>query len=172
MNCLEEWKRIEGLPDKIEVSNFGRVRSNGKILSGEKCNNGYIRHHFSHKGKTFRFNAHKLVALAFLPNPNKKQCVNHIDGDKTNNRLENLEWCTYSENLVHAFKTGLRCCNGELNPVSRLTEDQVKEIRKLYVKGKHGEFNSRGLAKRFNVSPTIILRIVKRKVWNHILKDQ
>lgn len=93
------------------VSNLGRVKSlkNGKekILSPFKASNGYLRVSLSIDGKQKNFAVHRLVAMAFIPNPKNKSQVNHIDGDKLNNCVENLEWVSSKENMRHAFRTGL-----------------------------------------------------------------
>ena len=103
---------------------------------------------------------HRLVAEAFILNPNRLPEVNHIDGNKQNNSVDNLEWCTRSQNTSHAFKTGLRNYNGCKNPHSKLTQSDVETIRRIYVRGKHCENNSYGLAKRYNVSPKTIQNVV------------
>ncbi len=162
MPCSKKWKRFN---DFLEVSNRGDVMSHGKLIKGEICKTGYRRIHVSDRGVSYKHNVHRLVAETFIPNPNNLPCVNHIDGDKLNNNVENLEWCTFSENLRHAYRIGLRSSEGVLNTQHKLTEDDVKAIRKAYVKGKHGENNSYGLAKKYNVCSRTILDIVKGKTW-------
>ena len=117
-------------------------------------------------GKNHR--VHRLVAEAFIPNPNNLQCVNHIDGNKQNNSVKNLEWCTHSENMIHAYQTGLeqpRC--GEQHHAHKLTEDAVKYIKQLYVK-RDKEFGAVALAKKFNVDRTTIHDIVRGKTWGEV----
>lgn len=169
MNCSEEWRRIDGFPEKIQVSNLGNVRSNNKILSCEKHKTGYIRIHTSHKGDDYREFVHRLVAKDFLPNPENKPCVNHIDGNKQNNCVSNLEWCTYGENLKHAYKIKLRSADGEKNTQHKLTERDVLEIRSLYERRNTKGNNANALAKKYNVSSKVILDIVKRKIWKSVL---
>ena len=101
----EIWKSIEGHKDKIEVSNFGRIR---KIIEFKKKDyDGYIRIELNKNSNKGSEAIHRLVAKHFLENPDKKTIVNHKNGIKTDNRLENLEWCTPSENMKHAHKIGL-----------------------------------------------------------------
>jgi hypothetical protein len=117
-NKMEEiWKDV---PDykTLEASNTGRIRykKNLKLLpvSIEK-RRGYPRVTFSiggNKGKTIKI--HRLIAMSFIPNPQNKRTVNHIDGDKLNNCVSNLEWATDSENISHAFNTGLRKASQKL----------------------------------------------------------
>ena len=152
-----KWVKIN---DFLEVSNFGEVKSHGKIIKGEITSGGYCRVHISHKGVQYKFLVHRLVAEAFILNPNRLPEVNHIDGNKQNNSVDNLEWCTRSQNTSHAFKTGLRNYNGCKNPHSKLTQSDVETIRRIYVRGKHCENNSYGLAKRYNVSPKTIQNVV------------
>ena len=105
-----EWKKIEGQPH-YSISNTGIVRSDryNRVLKSNNYNtrtgknDGYAN--LAIKGKNYKI--HRLLALTFIPNPENKECVNHIDGDKTNNSLDNLEWCTYKENMEHARDEGL-----------------------------------------------------------------
>lgn len=159
MSCL---KKINSF---IEVSSDGAILSHGKIVKGEICKNGYKRIHVSDGGIQYRCLVHRLVAEAFIPNPENLPCVNHKDGNKLNNSVDNLEWCSYSQNNKHAFDVGLRSAKGEDNGYAKLTESQVKEIRESYIKGKHTENNSNGLAKKYGVSPKTILDIVNYKNW-------
>ena len=99
---IEIWKDIEGYEGLYQVSNLGRVKSlwfgKEKILKGGKDSSGYIFVVLSKEGKIKYFQIHRLVASAFLDNSNNLPCINHINEDKTNNRVENLEWCTYQYN--------------------------------------------------------------------------
>lgn len=119
----EVWKDIEGFPG-YQVSNIGRVRSfwnnahvitkEHHILTGAKDKDGYIRVHLHKNLKNENGIVHRLVAKAFIPNPNDKPQVNHINGIKDDNRVENLEWCTTNENRQHAYDTGLQKPPGEI----------------------------------------------------------
>jgi hypothetical protein len=117
----EIWKPIEGYQGKYMVSNLGRVKSTARdvsnhvaivhkperILSCKKDAKGYMRVFLDDNKKTKFVPIHRLVALAFIPNEFNKPQVNHIDGVKTNNNVNNLEWCTNQENQIHAIKMGL-----------------------------------------------------------------
>ena len=94
---------------------------------------GYLVAHLSKDNKAKNILVHRLVAESFIPNPNKYPCVNHIDGNKQNNNINNLEWCTHSENDLHAYKIGLRKASspwsgktGALHPRSK---DYKKEVK-------------------------------------------
>ncbi len=106
---MEKWKKIDGF-DKYYVSNRGRVKNKktGRVLKPCVSSWGYLRHTLSLNGVTSVVRVHRLMALAFIPNPENKPTVNHIDGNKTNNSLDNLEWATYSENNFHAYRIGLK----------------------------------------------------------------
>lgn len=116
---LEIWKPIRGYEGLYEISNLGRVKSlsrvtphNGrtyptKILKPHVNTKHYLDVDLCRNGVQKRHRIHRLVAEAFIPNPNNKPQVNHIDCDKNNNCVDNLEWCDNSENQIHAFKHGL-----------------------------------------------------------------
>lgn len=117
---MEIWKDVIGYEGIYQVSNLGRVKSLSRVVKkwdGHRTINsiilkqsllvGYPSVMVSVNNISKRIKAHRIVAIAFIPNPENKPCVNHINGIKTDNRVENLEWCTHSENQIHAFKTGL-----------------------------------------------------------------
>lgn len=106
-----EWKDITGWEDKYEVSSLGEVRNKltNRCISGDINNSGYYRVCLYSKEKRERFFRHRLVATHFIQNTDKlKKFVNHIDGNKSNNHVSNLEWVSQSENERHAFRTGLK----------------------------------------------------------------
>lgn len=110
---IEEWKDIEGFAGLYQVSNCGRVRSlrKGILLRPAKNKFGYMYCALSKNGKLHGKKVHRLVAQAFVENPLKRTQVNHKDGNKANNNADNLEWCTYSENTMHAVNNGLFSTN-------------------------------------------------------------
>jgi len=121
---IEIWKDILEYEGMYQVSNLGRVKSldrmvnhykskngtcikRGKILNIYKCRDGYYNIELSKLCKGKNKMIHRLVAETFIDNKKQYPCVNHIDGNKLNNRVDNLEWCTHSENSIHSFKIGL-----------------------------------------------------------------
>ena len=102
---IETWRPIEGFNGAYQISNHGRVKNvtRNRILRLEITYRGYCRIMLSKQNVTSRYFVHRLVAGAFLMNPENKAIVNHKDGNKQNNRLENLEWATASENTQHYY---------------------------------------------------------------------
>ena len=117
----EIWKDIEGYEGRYQVSNFGNVKSlnykhtgEEKIMQSCKDKIGYLHIKLFMNGKPKMYKVHRLVAQAFISNLENKPQVNHIDGDKTNNRVTNLEWTTQEENMRHAYKNGLKVQTEEI----------------------------------------------------------
>lgn len=170
------WKDIEGYIGKYQVSNLGRVRSlldshgnylkNKKILSPAIDKKGYLRVGLSKNNKSSTHKVHRLVAKAFIPNPNKLPQVNHISGIKTDNRVENLEWVTQKENTKHAFEIGLSK-KGKHHHCSKLSAEHVKNIRDEYIPfdKKH---NQLALSKKYGVSKSCIKDVVNYKTYKDI----
>ena len=109
---MEQWKDIKNYEGIYQASNLGRVKrlyKNGKekILT-QRMQNGYMVVDLCIRGQRKNLKVHRLIAEAYIINPLGKPCVNHKNGIKTDNKIENLEWCTYSENIKHAYKTGLK----------------------------------------------------------------
>jgi len=107
----ELWKPIIGYEEKYMVSNYGNIlsltykRSDKSVLmSPSKTKKGYLRIKLSKHNKSKTHSVHKLVALAFLPNTNSELIVNHKNGKRDDNRLDNLEWVTHQENVLHGFR--------------------------------------------------------------------
>jgi hypothetical protein len=110
MVSKEIWKPIKDYEGFYEVSNLGRVRSvrRNKVMSGSIRKDGYVSYNLVRDGKVKSKLAHRIVAEAFIPNHQEKPEVNHIDGNKHNNNVKNLQWVTPSENQRHAIRIGLR----------------------------------------------------------------
>lgn len=126
------WKPIENYNSLYEVNEKGEIRSlyhwNGHkyekrkkpyILKQTNTTTGYKKVELAKDGKKKSLRVHRLVATAFIPNPMNKPYINHIDGNRINNCVENLEWCTQHENVVHAYETGL-------NKISHITKEELQ----------------------------------------------
>lgn len=175
---MEIWKDVKGYEGIYEVSNLGNVKSkdrlivtsknivakiNQRILKKKVTKKGYERLTLSVSGKHKDVGVHRLVAQAFIQNPENKKEVNHIDGNKQNNQISNLEWCTRNENEKHAFKIGLKSLKGEKHTLARFTESEVLQIREM-----RGIKTGKQVAKEYGVTDGAIYRIWNRKTWNHI----
>jgi len=195
----EIWKDIKEYEGLYQVSSLGKIRRirfinnivnkpQVRILSTRKIDNlGYPTVCLCKNNHTKYKRVHRIVAETFILNPLNLPCVNHKDGNKTNNNVDNLEWCTHSYNTKHALKNGLinaekrhkasqknikkaqkksRVLNiGETNPSAVLKENDILEIRNIYSNKK---MSSKQLAKKYNVHITTIQRIISKKTWAHV----
>lgn len=167
---------------RFECSNMGRIRNalNGHIYTPHLGGIGYYQICTRVNDKNKNIKIHKAIAETFIPNPKNHRVVNHKDGNKQNNNVENLEWVTHKENSIHAIKLGLqpktmnnnskwieKTC-GESNNFAKLKKEDVIYIRKHFVKNTDGSTNKNELGKMFNTHPANIMAIVNHKTWNHI----
>jgi hypothetical protein len=151
--------------DKFEVASDGQLRNvkTGTIYKQATSDNGYLQVVVSlgSRSKKKAFKIHKAVAETFIPNPENKPEVNHKNGDKSKNDVSNLEWATSSENVRHAYQSGLMSPKyGMDNHVAKLTKDEVIYIREHYMP-RDKEYSARSLGRKFNIDHTCILDIVK-----------
>lgn len=160
---MEKWKPVVGYEGLYEVSNLGNVRGldrllpdgrhwKGKQLKHAKFGNGYFFVCLM-KNKTHRNELiHRLVAMAFLPNPLNAKVVNHIDGNKTNNKVSNLEWVTHSENQKHSARIGLR--------KTKLNIKTLEYIQDQILKGR----SQQDIANELKVSQVLISQALSGKL--------
>ena len=154
-------KEIWGIHPKtgLYVSSHGRIITKRKgVHRGCQCK-GYLVVRYNSRSLYI----HRLIAETFIPNPENKPEVNHKNGDRADNRVENLEWATHKENIQHAVDTGLQNTKGEAHSQSKLTEAQVREIRQ----NAQG-LTQRALAAKYGVSKYPIQRILAGKSWKHV----
>jgi len=161
-NIIKEIKNYEGL---YTISNKGVIRSlyTGKIIKQYLNRYGYYQVRLYKNNKPRNCTVHRLVAETFIPNIHNAESVNHIDGNKTNNKVENLEWCSSGENFSKAYHAGL-IAKGNLNGNSIFNEEQVRFIRDAYKSG----YSERRLARVFNTTHDVIDDIISRKSYSNV----
>lgn len=153
-----------------QVSPAGVVTRNGKVIK-PTLSSGYLAYSESINNIKKSVHVHRKVAEYYIPNPLNKPCINHIDGNKLNNAVSNLEWVTYKENSQHASKLGLndyQKTRKTKNNVSArtLTLEQANEIRTTYVNGSRVR-GARALGRVYGIPHTAILLILKNKTYTH-----
>jgi hypothetical protein len=173
---MEEWKKVPEY-SRYEVSTLGNIRSTNYQNLGitknlkpaiDRC--GYLKTMLKRDDGVYKTIAvHRMIALAFIGyKPTNSHQVNHIDGNKLNNSISNLEYCTQKENIRHAWKSNLCSAkSGSKNNQSILTEQQVLEIRE-HAQKKGRFYGNKELAEKYGVSRDLIQRIVNRRMWKHI----
>ena len=149
MVLLEQWRTVVGYEGLYEVSNCGNIKNvrTGCILIQSNTTTGYKKVELYKNGRK-SFKVHRLVAFAFIENPKNKPYINHKNGVKTDNRVENLEWCTQKENVEHALRSGLK----------KYAIEKTDEIIDLYI---NKNYPVKRIAKMYNVSITPIKRILR-----------
>lgn len=170
----EEWRDIEGYEGRYQVSNLGRVKSltrinpqnhllKERIRKAASDKNDYQIVNLCKDGIVKLYKVHRLVGEAFLDNPDGLPQINHKDGNKRNNDVSNLEWASASQNVQHAFDTGLKYSRsissyGEKNPHCKVTDAQCDEIRHMK---ENGNYTNRRLAEIFGIGTSQISRILR-----------
>lgn len=179
MDNSEVWLDIKGYEGHYQVSSSGRVKSlsrvvecrkgvfvnkKERILSDWNCGKGYRKVKLSKDSAEKSIRVHRLVAETFLSNPEAKSEVNHVNGIKDDNRIENLEWCTSSENTKHALNNKLKISQkGSEHGMSKLTEQDVLEIRKI---GRSKTLKE--VSEIYKVDMSLISSVLLNKIWKHI----
>lgn len=169
--ATEEWRDIEGYEGLYQVSSYGRVKSLNYKRTKEERNlspygngHGYLSVSLRKNSKTKKVLVHRLVAEAFLSD--REEQINHKNGCKADNHVDNLEWCTQSENLLHAYRNGLNhSLYGESHPKTILVDSDVIDIRSKY---DTGMYTQKCLAKMYNVAQSTVSDIINGKKWKHI----
>lgn len=181
-NSIEIWKDIPGFENRYQSSTFGIIKSLKCELGGSYKNKkprnkserilkpwtnkkGYFIVGLGEK-KGNRFLIHRLVAITFIPNPDNKPFINHKDGNKSNNKVENLEWVTAQENTRHAFDSGLHKnhLKGENAFNAILTNKKVLEIRKMRIDG----FKNHQICKKYGLTKAHISNILNNRCWKSV----
>lgn len=157
----EEWRQIPTVPG-YSASNLGRVKRNKDSLLISVQNGRYQTATIKRK----KYLVHRLVAQAWIPNPATLPQVNHIDGNKHNNQVDNLEWCDAFHNMQHCERLGLKRNQhrGERTPTAKLTETQARWIMLWRLEG----FDLRTIGGVFGVAESVVSRICNGKRWAHL----
>ena len=184
MSIIEEWRPVVGYEDLYEVSDQGRVRSLDRLCKSDKRSDQWM------KGKILRpkINPHRqnrctvaltrkgvpsypyisrLVLTAFIGPAPEGHDAAHWDGDPTNNRLGNLRWATVSENMSDKKRHGTDP-SGMRNAMAKLTDEQALYIKRNYRRTSYHDSNALELARQFNISRAIVIRIANNTRWGHL----
>lgn len=164
---MSNYKFIKSYEGRYSVNKTGDIYShfNNKILKQSIDSRGYSKLILSLSNIKKTVLVHRIVAEAFIENNNNYLEVNHLDGNKQNNSVSNLEWCSHAQNQIHAFKLGLRRgIKGEKHHNSKLTEKDINLIKDLKSKG----ISNLELSNKFKVNKGHISRIVNKRSWRHL----
>lgn len=157
-----DFKQIDCLPNyEISESCVIRDKRNKRIKGQYIGSTGYYMVSISQNNRTKPYKVHRLLMQTFTPNPNGYKEVNHIDGNKLNNDLKNLEWCDHRQNMSHAFKSGLVNNSGEKNGMAKLKDADIPIIRQLLADG----MSQYKIALIYSVSRSAIMNLKNRSKW-------
>lgn len=154
---IEEWRQVDNLP--YEVSSEGRVRRRGRVLRPRVHSNGYLRVCLSVNGEHSDQYIHRLVAKAFLGEPDAGMHADHINGDRADNRLSNLRWLTSDEN-----RSTRHLARGSRNGSSRYSEKLIRSIKSRFGKG----VTDRLIAEEFGVARRFVNAVRNKRIWGHV----
>lgn len=164
----ERWRRIRGYRDYL-VSSLGRVLSlkydKKRILLPGTEGGGYRNVVLCKYGTRATFLVHRLVAIAFIANNKNLPQVNHKDGNKSNNAIDNLEWVTALQNTQHAIAIGIHAPIGESHGMAKLSEKDVRAIRVKYATKK---YTQQKLSVMYGVKVPAISAAIRRRNWKHV----
>lgn len=181
---IEEWRDVVGAEDRYQVSNFGKVKSKSYVKHGRNIHGpfsfttksaamstplnayGYpaINLRLSN-GEDRPVAVHRLVAEAFIPNPNALPQVNHKDSDRANNCVSNLEWVSAQDNVKHGFESGFHTTAGEDHPRSVLNDEVVRRIRSMKAEG----WRVTDIARSLNLKYHTVHKVAKGLNWSHVV---
>lgn len=171
----EIWKDVVGFERYYQCSNMGRIKAlprktrtweiHKESITIGGTTRGYRKFPAHKENKKYNLLAHRVIAEAFISNPNNYPYINHINAIRNDNRIENLEWCTHSMNIKHAYKLGNKNQKGEKNNSAKINQEIANNIRIYYEQNKHLSQREIGLV--FNLSRENIKDIINYKTWNY-----
>lgn len=168
----EEWKDIIGYKGIYKISSLGRIKSLKRkycrktfVMKPSKNADGYLVTALRKNGISKTVSISRLVAIHFLENPKKFKEVNHKNSIRTDNRVNNLEWCDRKYNVNHSYKYGFCSRVGSLNNRTKLDDNDIIFIREI---NKAGLFSYREIGLMFNLSKSGVYNICKKRNWSHL----